>query len=69
MRDSIQAFLTQYNKKKHFDYILSKGGDNMLYANPAYDITEDVVNGLNKRYKAKPEVAEKLKDAKKDSKK
>lgn len=69
MRDSIQAFLTQYNKSKKFDYILSKGGDNMLYANPAYDITEDVVKGLNKRYKAKPEVAEKLKDAKKDSKK
>lgn len=69
MRDSIQAFLTQYNKSKKFDYILSKGGDNMLYANPAYDITEAVVNGLNKRYKAKPEVVEKLKNVKKDSEK
>lgn len=69
MRDSIQAFLTQYNKSKKFDYILSKGGDNMLYANPAYDITEVVVNGLNKRYKAKPEVVEKLKNVKKDSEK
>ncbi len=61
MRDSIQAFLKDYNKGKKFDYILSKGGDNMLYANPAYDITEDVIKGLNKRYKVKPEVAEKLK--------
>ena len=61
MRDSIQAFLKDYNKGKKFDYILSKGGDNMLYANPAYDITQDVINGLNKRYKVKPEVAEKLK--------
>lgn len=66
MRDSIQAFLKVYNKSKKFDYILSKGGDNMLYANPAYDITNDVIKGLNKRYKAKPEVAEKLKKAKKD---
>lgn len=66
MRDSIQAFLADYNKDKKFDYILSKGGDNMLYANPAFDITEDVINGLNKRYKAKPEIAEKLKEAKKE---
>lgn len=61
MRDSIQAFLKSYNKDKKFDYILSKGGDNMLYANPALDITNDVINGLNKRYKVKPEVVEKLK--------
>lgn len=65
MRDSIQAFLKEYNKKQKFDFILSKGGDNMLYANPAYDITDDVINGLNKRYKVKPEIAEKLKEAKK----
>lgn len=68
MRDSIQAFLKAYNKGKKFDYILSKGGDNMLYANPAYDITKDVVNGLNKRYKVKPEIAEKLKKAKEENK-
>lgn len=65
MRDSIQAFLKDYNKGKKFDYILSKGGDNMLYANPAYDITKEVIDGLNKRYKVKPEIAEKLKNAKK----
>lgn len=64
MRDSIQAFLKIYNKKKKFDYILSKGGDNMLLANPKYDITNDVIKGLNARYKAKPEIVEKLKAAK-----
>ncbi|MBQ0049953.1 MAG: OmpH family outer membrane protein [Bacteroidales bacterium] len=68
MRDSIQAFLKVYNKKKKYDYILSKGGDNMLYANPAYDITNDVIKGLNKRYKVKPEVAAKLKKANEDNK-
>ena len=56
MRDSIQAFLKTYNKSKKYDYILSRSGDNILLANPKFDITRDVVAGLNKRYKAKPEV-------------
>jgi outer membrane protein len=31
--------------------ILSKAGDNILMANQKFDITNDVINGLNKRYK------------------
>lgn len=61
MRDSVQKFLKQYNKTKKYDFIMSKAGDNMLLANPKYDITNEVLKGLNKRYKVKPEVAEKLK--------
>lgn len=64
MRDSIQRFLKVYNKQKNYDYILSKAGDNMLYANAKYDITRDVLRGLNKRYKASAEITEKLKAAK-----
>lgn len=60
MRDSIQAFLKEYNKVRKFDYIISKAGDNILAANPKYDITKDVVNGLNKRYKQNPETVEKI---------
>jgi outer membrane protein len=56
MRDSIQSFLKSYNKSKKYDLILSKAGDNILYANKAYDITDDVVKGLNKRYKPSSEV-------------
>lgn len=56
LRDSIQAFLKVYNKTKKFDYILSRQGDNILFANKKFDITKEVVAGLNKRYKAKPEV-------------
>ncbi|MCR4993841.1 MAG: OmpH family outer membrane protein [Bacteroidales bacterium] len=56
LRDSIQAFLKVYNKTKKYDYILSRQGDNILFANKKYDITKEVVAGLNKRYKAKPEV-------------
>ena len=40
-----------------------KAGDNLLIANPKYDITNDVVKGLNKRYKIKDDVKELIKDA------
>ncbi|MBU3854167.1 MAG: OmpH family outer membrane protein [Candidatus Paraprevotella stercoravium] len=60
LRDSLQAFLKEYNKTKKFDIIISKAGDNLLYANPKYDITNDVVKGLNKRYKTSPELEKKL---------
>src|SRR5574344_2759828 len=56
MRDSIQAFLKQYNKSKGFALIISKAGDNILLADKKYDITNDVVSGLNKRYKPKDDV-------------
>ena len=67
MRDSVQKFLKQYNKSKKYDFIMAKAGDNMLLANPKYDITAEVVKGLNKRYKIKPEVAEKIKKDEKKS--
>ncbi len=60
-RDSIQSFLKRYNKTKKYDYVMVKAGDNLLIANPKYNITNDIVKGLNKRYKVKPEVAEQIK--------
>ena len=51
LRDSLNNFLTSYNKDKKFDLILSKAGDNILYADRRHDITKDVINGLNKRNK------------------
>ena len=51
LHDSIAHYLTVYNKDKHFSLIFSKQGDNLLYADKAYDITSDVVAGLNKAYK------------------
>ena len=51
LRDSLQNFLKAYNNDKHYDIILSKAGDNILFADKKYDITQDVINGLNKRYK------------------
>ena len=52
LRDSLQNFLKMYNKDKKFDLILSKAGDNILYAEKRHDITQEVINGLNKRYKS-----------------
>lgn len=53
LRDSLQHFLADYNKTRRFSLILSKAGDNILLADKAMDITQDVVAGLNKRYKKK----------------
>ena len=50
LRDSLQNFLTKYNKDKKYTFILSKVGDNMLYADKSCDITEEVIAGLNKAY-------------------
>ena len=56
LRDSLDHFLAIYNKDKKFDMILSKSDatSNVLFADKRYDITQDVINGLNKRYKPAP---------------
>lgn len=51
LRDSIQHYLAAYNKDKKYGLILSKAGDIILYADKAYDITNEVIAGLNKAYK------------------
>lgn len=54
LRDSIQHFLAVYNKDKKYSLILSKAGDNILYADKTHDITNEVIAGLNKAYKQAP---------------
>ena len=50
-RDSINAFLKEYNKTHGYSLIFSNTGfDNLLYADSAFNITEEIVNGLNARY-------------------
>lgn len=50
--DTIQHFMSSYAKEKGYDYILCKssGIDQVLYAAPAYDVTDEIVKALNKRY-------------------
>ncbi|MBO7581717.1 MAG: OmpH family outer membrane protein [Bacteroidaceae bacterium] len=52
LTDSIQNFTKSYAKEKGYDFILCKssGIDNVLYANESYDVTDEVVKALNKRY-------------------
>lgn len=48
INDSINAFIESYNKTRGYDAILFKAAT--LYINPALDITDEVVEGLNARY-------------------
>lgn len=49
LNDSVQNFIKTYNKEKKYDAILIR--DAALYFNTALDITEEVIKGLNERYK------------------
>lgn len=53
LHDSLQHYLAVYNKDKKYGLIFAKQGDNLLYADKTYDITNEVVAGLNKAYKPK----------------
>ena len=54
LRDSIYAFLARYNKDKKYQVILSNTmNDNILLSDPAYNITNEVVEALNKEYTPK----------------
>lgn len=48
-QDSLDHFLTDYNVDKKYDLILNKAA--ILHASRRYDITQEVVNGMNRRYK------------------
>ena len=48
LKDSIESFIKSYNATKGYDAILFKTAG--VYFNPALDITEEVIQGLNARY-------------------
>ena len=48
LQDSLDNFLADYNKDKKYDMIVNKAA--VLYADKRFDITSEVVNGMNKRY-------------------
>ena len=49
-RDSINAYIRDYNKEHGYNIILSRIGDNILYIDNAMNITQEVVDGLNARH-------------------
>ena len=51
--DSVLNYIQRYNKNRQYTLILEKSGINgVLYGEPALDITEDILNGLNAEYEA-----------------
>ena len=46
--DSLNNFLAEYNKTRHYDAILLYAPGELF--NPALDITDDIISGLNSRY-------------------
>ena len=49
LNDSIQSFIKAYNATRNYDAILYREAG--VYFNPALNITDEVVKGLNERYK------------------
>jgi outer membrane protein len=56
LRDTITGFLDEYTQKNPLKLVLSNTmGDNVLFANDALNITDDIVEKLNKRYQVSKE--------------
>jgi outer membrane protein len=54
LRDTINAFMKEYNSDHKYQLIISNtSSDNILYADKAYDITAEVTKLLNARFAAK----------------
>jgi outer membrane protein len=55
LRTTIITHLNEYNKDKGYQLIYGKSNDYILYANPIYDVTAEVIEYLNKQYAASQE--------------
>ncbi len=51
--DKVNLYLNEYGRENGYAVILAavRGSPTMLYGNAAYDITDEVIAGLNERYK------------------
>jgi outer membrane protein len=53
VRKKIENYLKEYNKEKGYAFILSyEPGFMLYYKDSLYDITNDVISGLNEQYKS-----------------
>jgi outer membrane protein len=54
LQDSIINYLKRFNKVQHYDFIFAHSkGSGILFANDSLQITNKVINGLNKEYRNK----------------
>ncbi len=52
IKSKIEAYLKEYNKDKNFSYIVSYEQGLFYYKDTIYNITTDLIRGLNEMYKA-----------------
>ena len=51
---NIRSYIEKYNKDNNFEYVLGYSlGGGILFANPSLDVTQNILDGLNKEYKGK----------------
>ncbi|HTL07539.1 MAG TPA: OmpH family outer membrane protein [Chitinophagaceae bacterium] len=53
IRERLEAYLKEYNKDKHYSYIFSDFPEGIFYKDTVYNITNDLISGLNASYKKK----------------
>lgn len=55
IQKKLKDFLAEYNKDKNYQYILTigTGQDYMLYKDSSFNITEDVIKGMNEKLNKK----------------
>ncbi len=53
VKERIEAFLKEYNAQKRYTYIVAYEPGLFYYRDSTYDITADVIAGLNEAYKKK----------------
>ena len=53
MIDNIEKYVEEYNRDKGYSFIFSYSfGGNLMYGNEAYNITQQIIKGINEAYPA-----------------
>jgi outer membrane protein len=56
MIDNIERYVEEYNRDKGYSFIFSYSfGGNLMYGDAAYNITQEIIEGINKAYPAETE--------------
>jgi outer membrane protein len=53
IKSKIEAFIKEYNKTKNYSYVVSDDPGLFYFQDTAFNITADVIKGLNEMYKSK----------------
>jgi len=55
---NIRSYIDKYNKENGYEYVLGYSlGGGILFANPSLDVTQKILDGLNKEYKGSDKAA------------